>query len=144
MPKNRIGLQIDLEGVITSLEKAEVDVKDGIGNILKASKQVATDALIRDTVRSNFPAKGRYSTGQLVGSIDKDYEVKWQGYTGEISVGYDFKKSGLESIFLMYGTPRMKKAQKLYNDIYGSRIRQEIADIQQEALNKILERAVSS
>lgn len=143
MPKNKIGLQIDLEDMITSLEKAEVDVKDAIDAVQKASKKAVTDVLTRDTVKGNYPAKGRYSKGQLAKSIDKDYNVKWQGFTAEINVGYDFKKSGMESIMLMYGTPRMKKAQKLYNDIYGSRIRKEIAEIQQEALNKILERAVS-
>lgn len=144
MPKNKIGLEIDLESMISSLEKAEANVKDAIDAVQKASKKVVTDALVRDTVKGNFPAKGRYSTGQLAKSIDKDYDVKWQGFTAEVNVGYDFKKSGMESIMLMYGTPRMKKAQKLYNDIYGNGIRKEIAEVQQEALNKILERAVSS
>ena len=144
MAKNKIGLQIGLEEVITSLEKAEADVKGSVGNILEASKQVVTTSLVRDTVKSNFPARGKYSRGTLAKSIDKNYNVEWQGYTAGINVGYDFKKSGIESIVLMYGTPRMRKAQKLYNDIYGSKTKKEIAAIQQEALNKILERAVSS
>lgn len=143
MARNRIGLEIDLESMITALEKAGANVKDAVDAVQKASKKVVTDALVRDTVKGNFPAKGRYSTGRLAKSIDKDYSVKWQGYTAEVKVGYDFKKSGMESIMLMYGTPRMKKAQKLYNDIYGTRIHKEIAEIQQEALNKILERVVS-
>ena len=144
MARNRIGLEIDLESMITSLEKAGADVKSAVDEVEKASKKVVTDALVRDTVKANFPAKGKYSTGNLAKSIDKDYSVKWQGYTAEIKVGYDFSKSGMESIMLMYGTPRMKKAQKLYNDIYGTKVRKEIAEVQQEALNKILERAVSS
>ena len=144
MARNRIGLEIDLESMITGLEKAGANVKDSVNSVQKASKKVVTDCLVRDTIKSNFPAKGKYSTGCLVKSIDKDYSVKWQGYIAEVKVGYDFKKSGMESIMLMYGTPRMKKAQKLYNDIYGSRVRKEIEEIQQEALNKILERAVSN
>lgn len=144
MARNRIGLEIDLESMINSLEKAGSNVKSAVDEVEKASKKVVTDALVRDTVKANFPAKGKYSTGNLAKSIDKDYSVRWQGYTAEIKVGYDFSKSGIESIVLMYGTPRMKKAQKLYNDIYGTKVRKEIADVQQEALNKILERAVSS
>lgn len=144
MARNRIGLEIDLESMINSLEKVGANVKDAIEEVEKSSKKVVTDALVRDTVKANFPAKGKYSTGQIAKSIDKDYNVKWQGYTAEIKVGYDFKKSGIESIVLMYGTPRMKKAQKLYNDIYGSKVRKEIAEIQQETLNTILERVVSS
>ena len=141
MARNRIGLEIDLENMITSLERAGKNVKDSIDEVEKTSKKVVTDALVKDTVKGNFPAKGKYSTGELAKSIDKDYLVKWSGYVAEIKVGYKFS---LESIMLLYGTPRMKKATKLYNDIYGSKIRKEIAEIQQETLNKILERAVST
>lgn len=143
MAKNKIGLQVDMERMIKSFDKAGVEVKKGTENILKASKKVVTDALVRDSVKANYPAKGKYSTGRLAKSIDKDYSVKWAGLTAEVDVGYDFDKSGIESIVLMYGTPRMKKAQKLYNDIYGSKVKKEIAEIQQDTLNKILERTVS-
>lgn len=144
MGKNKIGLQIDMENMITRLEKAGADVKDATANVLRASKKVTTDALIRDTVKGNYPAKGAYSTGELAKSIDTDYNIQWKGYTAEVSVGYDFKKAGLVSVFMMYGTPRYMKVQKIYNDFYGSRIKKEIAEIQQEALNKILERMVGS
>ena len=144
MARNRISLQIDLEDMITSLERAGKDVKGAVDEVEKASKKVVTDALVRDTVKGNYPAKGKYSQGDLAKSIDKDYSVKWSGYTAEIKLGYDMKKSGLTSIMLLYGTPRMKKATKLYNDIYGSKIKKEVKEIQQETLNKILERVVSS
>lgn len=140
--KNKIGLQIDLESMISSLEKAGKDSKVAIESVLIASKQMVTDALVRDTVKSNFPAGGKYSVGAIAESIDKGCAVKWQGLTSEIPVGYDFDKVGVESIVLLYGTPRMKKAQKLYNDIYGSKIKKQIKEVQQETLNKILEGAV--
>lgn len=140
MGKNKIGLQIDMENMVSSLEAAETDVKDAITNVLKASKRVVTDTLVKDTVKANFPAKGKYSTGRLAKSIDTNYNVEWKGTVAEIKVGYDFKKDGLVSVFLMYGTPRHAKSQKIYNDFYGARIKKQLAQIQQEALNNILER----
>lgn len=140
MGKNKIGLQIDMENMVSSLEAAEADVKDAIANVLKASKRVVTDTLVKDTVKANFPAKGKYSTGRLAKSIDTNYNVEWKGTVAEIKVGYDFKKDGLVSVFLMYGTPRHAKSQKIYNDFYGARIKKQLAQIQQEALKNILER----
>lgn len=144
MAKNKIGLQFDgLEDIINRLEKAGGNAQEAVEESLKASKEYVTDALKRDTTKSNYPARGKYSTGELAKSIDADLRVKWSGNTAEIDVGYDFKKGGLTSVFLMYGTPKHAKVQKLYNDVYGSATKKKLAEIQQEALNKVLERTVN-
>lgn len=143
--KNKIGLQFDgLEDIINKLEKAGADSKEAVDESLKASKSYVTNALLRDTTNANLPAKGKYSTGDLAKSIDTDKTIKWSGLTAEVNVGYDFKKSGLTSIMILYGTPRMKKSQKLYNDIYGSATQKKLAEIQQETLNEIVERVVDN
>lgn len=142
MPKNRVTLQLDMEDMVESLEKAGADVREAAGVMLRESKKVVTDALVRDTAKENYPAQGKYSRGQLAASIDRDDSIVWDGYTAEVKIGYDFDKSGMESIMLLYGTPRMKKAAKLYNDIYGSKVRKQIAEIQQKKLDEILEKAV--
>ena len=145
MAKNKIGLQFDgLEDIIDKLEKAGADAKEAVDESLKASKNYVTSSLKRDTNNANLPAKGKYSTGELAESIDTDTSVKWNGLTAEVNIGYDFKKSGLTSIMVLYGTPKMKKSQKLYNDIYGSATTKKLAEIQQETLNDIVERTVSS
>lgn len=145
MARNRVTLQFDgMEQLIKNLEDAQIDVKDAVDSALKASKRVVTNNLVRDTVKANLPAGGKYSGGDLAKSIDKNYSVKWSGHIAELKVGYDFSKSGLTSIMVLYGTPRMKKSQKLYNDIYGTKTRKTLAEIQQETLNKMLERAVST
>ena len=63
--------------------------------------------------------------------------------TGEIKIGFDFSKSGLKSIFLMYGTPKMKPVSGLKSAIYGSKTQKEIAEIQEKVLsnhiNKVME-----
>lgn len=141
MPKNKIGLQIDgLEEMIMNLEAAEADIKAATESALKASKQVVNQQLTRDTTNANFPAGGKYATGALKESIDKDFNVKWEGTTASLKIGYDFKKSGMASIFLMYGTPKMPKVQKLYDDIYGSKTKRQIKAAQETAIKKVIDR----
>ena len=58
--------------------------------------------------------------------------------TASVKVCFDFSKSGLTSIFLMYGTPRMKPVSGLKNAIYGAKTQKELATIQEEALQKVI------
>lgn len=141
MARNKIGLQFSgLEEMIERLEAAEADIKTATEAALKASKQVVNQQLTRDTTNTNFPAGGKYATGALKKSIDKDFNVKWEGTTASLKIGYDFKKSGMASIFLMYGTPKMPKVQKLYDDIYGNRTKRQVAKVQEEAMEKVISR----
>ena len=141
MPKNKIGLQFKgFDELIGRLEAAEGDIKKATEAALKASKQVVNEGLNRDTTNANYPAGGKYATGALKRSIDKNFNVKWEGATASLKIGYDFKTSGMASIFLMYGTPKMSKVQKLYDDIYGTRTKRKIAQAQEEAMQKVIDR----
>lgn len=142
MARNRIGLQFSgIEEMIERLEAAEADIKTATEAALKASKQIVNEKLNRDTTNANFPAGGKYATGALKQSIDKDFNVKWEGTKASLKIGYDFQKSGMASIFLMYGTPKMPKVQKLYDDIYGARTKREIKKAQEKAMERVIERA---
>lgn len=141
MARNKIGLQFSgLEEMIERLEAADASIKTATEAALKASKQVVNEQLTRDTTNANFPARGKYATGALKKSIDKDFNVNWEGTTASLKIGYDFKKSGMASIFLMYGTPKMPKVQKLYDDIYGKRTKRKVAEAQEAAMQKIVDR----
>ena len=141
MARNKIGLQFNgVEEMIERLEAAEASIKTATEAALKASKQVVNEQLTRDTTNANFPARGKYATGALKKSIDKDFNVNWEGTTASLKIGYDFKKSGMASIFLMYGTPKMPKVQKLYDDIYGNRTKRKVAEAQEAAMQKIVDR----
>ena len=141
MARNKIGLQFSgLDEMIERLEAAEASIKAATEAALKSSKQVVNEGLTRDTTNANFPARGKYATGALKKSIDKDFNVNWEGTTASLKIGYDFKKSGMASIFLMYGTPKMPKVQKLYDDIYGNRTKRKVAEAQEAAMQKIVDR----
>ena len=143
MARNKIGLQFKgFEELLNKYETLGGDLNSATEAALKAGKQIVNVQLTRDTTNGNFPAGGKYATGALKRSIDKDFNVKWEGTTAVLKIGYDFKTSGTASIFLMYGTPKMPKVQKLYDDIYGTRTKKLVAQAQEEAMQKVIERVL--
>lgn len=139
MARNRIGLQVkELDYYMAKLDELGRGkaMQRGVEAALKASKQ-HVNPLIQKAMGS-LPAGGRYSTGATKQSIDEDMTVDWQGMTASIKVGFDFKKSGMTSIYLMYGTPKMPPVNGLKAAIYGSKTQKELAAIQEEALQKVI------
>lgn len=141
MARNRIGLQFD--GWTETMAKLDelggsTAMKRGVEAGLKASKEYVNPQL--EKAMSKLPAGGKYSTGLTKKSIDRDMSVEWEGMTGEIKVGFDFSKSGLTSIFLMYGTPRMDPVSGLKAAIYGAKTKKQIKELQAEAVNKVIKR----
>lgn len=138
MARSRIGLKIDgLDFYVAKLDEMGKRLDLVTEKALVASKKHVTRALIRDSVKPNYPREGKYSPNNNVAkSIDKDDSVFWEGSYAYVKVGYDFKKSGLTSIFLMYGVDRpdgvhIDPAKKIYNDIYGTKAQKEIKKIQE-------------
>ena len=134
--KNRIGLQFSgFEEMAARLDELQGDLQRTTEEALIKSKEVVTAKLLEATKKANYPAQGKYSTGRTRQSIDTTKNVTWQGTTAEIDVGFDLEKSGLTSIFLMYGTPRMAKVQAIYDAVYGSRVKAEIKRVQKETFD---------
>ena len=124
--KNKIGLQFDgFEEMIAKLDELQGDLKKTTEKALQASHDHITPKLHADM-------KKHRQTGDTEKSIADNAHVTWEGTTASVDVGFSIRSGGLPSIFLMYGTPRMKPDKKLYNDIYGSKTKKEIAEIQRE------------
>ncbi len=141
MARNRIGLQVKgFDEYMAKLDEVggTKAMKRGVESALIASKKYVNPLI--ESAMSKLPAGGRYSTGDTKKSIDEDMTVDWQGLTASIKVGFDFEKSGLTSIFLMYGTPKMPPVNGLKAAIYGSKSQKEIAAIQAEELDRVIER----
>lgn len=145
MARNRIGLQVKgFEEYMAKLDEigGSPTMKRGVESALKASKEYVTPKIKQAMAKSNLPASGRFSIGRAEDSIDTDMSVEWQGMSASVKVGFDFKESGMTSIFLMYGTPKMPPVAGLKNAIYGAKTQKEIANIQAEALNKVIKRVM--
>lgn len=143
MARNKIGLHF--EGYKEYMAKLDQlggsdALRRGVESALKASKQHVNPKIKAAVESPNLPAKGRYQTGETKSSIDNDFNVEWEGQTGGIKIGFDFKKSGMTSIFLMYGTPRMNPARGLKASVYGAATKKEIAKIQEDEILKVIHR----
>lgn len=130
--KSKFGVTFEgFDELMTQLDGLEGDLK-----------QVTTDCLevAHETVTPNVHGAMRkhHQTGATEKSIKDNSKVTWEGSTASIDVGFKISDGGLPSIFLMYGTPKMKKDTKLYNSIYGKKVRDEIAEKQQDILNKAI------
>lgn len=141
--KNSIGLEFEgLEELTEQLEKLNGELPKVAEKALVESKKIVTVELVKATTKKNLPAKGKYSTGATAESINKDMTVEWDGMTASIPVGYDLEKSGLTSIFLMYGTPRhkppMSRVPQMFDAIYGAKTKKEVKAKQKEIFEQAI------
>lgn len=132
MPK----FQVEFDGfdqMLAKLKRLEGDAKGVTEEALKETFRVVTK-------KAEAAIKLHRETGETEASLRQKPQIKWQGSVGTVHVGFDIKGGGLPSIFLMYGTPRMEKDQKLYNAFYGAATKREIHAAQEEIFFKEIRR----
>ena len=132
----KIEMQFDgFTDVIHQLEQLEVDVRETVTDALQEAGQFVTEQ-----ARAAIQPHGR--TGKTEASLRENPTVEWTGTEAAVNVGFDINNGGLPSIFLMYGTPRMKKDIKLYNAVYGAETKKKIEQIERDALDNAVEKAM--
>lgn len=89
---------------------------------------------------SNLPAGGKYSTGDTLDSLDENLTATWNGDIASLPVGFDMSKSGITSILLMHGTPKMRPVAGLKDALYGKKGKAAARKAQEEAMQKVIER----
>lgn len=117
------------------------DVKKASEDALKETHRIVTDKLLQVMVPSNMPSKnkpGQYWTGRTRDSIVMTPTITWDGTKASVDVGFDIDNSGLTSIFLMYGTPKMAPVPGLYDAIYGKTVQAEIVEAQREIVHNAI------
>lgn len=131
--KNRVSLSsTGFKEMIENLDKLQGDLEKTTERALLAGKAVVVHNLVSATHKANYPAGGKYSTGSTRHSINTDKHVNWQGTVASIGVGFDWDESGMTSIFLMYGTPKMPKVQAIYDAIYGNKVKSQVRKVQKD------------
>lgn len=122
----KFGLEFEgFDEMLNRLERLDGDVKPTTEKALKATHAHITPTLHRAMTKHK-------RTGDTEKSIVEQAKVKWSGGVASVEVGFDISNGGLPSIFLMYGTPKMKKDQNLYNAIFSKKTREEVKAIQEE------------
>lgn len=123
------------------LDEKGGDLKKAVNEALNESQKIVQQNLA--TGAGSYARKGGgmrgYATGKMYGTIINNPEVVWRGNIAEVGVGFDLsQRDGKHSIFVMHGTAKMDKDQKVYNAVMGSRTRKQIAKKQEEVMQKYL------
>lgn len=120
--------RIEFEGfdeVIAKLTQLDSDVKSVTEKALRETHKLIT----KKAETAIAPHK---ETGATSKSLKRNAEISWKGSEGSVETGFSIRQGGLASIFLMYGTPRMKKDQNLYNAFFGNKTKKEVVEIQEK------------
>ena len=106
---------------ISKLNKLEADVTQIATDALYAANDVVRDAAAVAIQKPNLPRQGRYSRkhGGSAESLRQEPIIDVKGTEVAAHVGFDLKKGGYPTLFLMYGTPKMAKVQALYDAFFG-------------------------
>lgn len=124
----KIGLHFKgFEDLMEDLDRLGGDLKKATTESLEKSHAYVTPNIKQAMSK-------HYRTGRTERTIETSGKVTWDSNVAAVDVGFDISGGGLASIFLMYGTPRMKKDAKLYNAIYGSATKKKLGEIQEEII----------
>lgn len=124
--------------ILKKLNKLEADTKSVVDEALTKTHEIVTEKAESAIANSNLPAGGKFSQGFTAESLEKTPKISWKGTEASVKVGFNIKKGGLASIFLMYGTPRMQKVQAVYDAFYSSQTEGEIINAQKEIFYEAL------
>lgn len=123
---NKTRIEFDgFEDVTARLNRLGGNVKQVTEKALKETHRVVT----QKAEKAIAPHK---LTGDTEKSLVRQAKIEWGGLVGSVKTGFDISKGGLAHIFLMYGTPRIKKDQNLYNAFFGKQTQKEIKELQED------------
>ena len=134
-------ISLDFKGfneVLKKLHELEADVKPIAEEALTKTHEIVTKKAEDAVKKPYLPAGGKYSTGATEESINRTPKITWSGTVAAVSVGYNIKKGGLPSIFMLYGSPRYMKVQAVYDAFYSDQTQGEYINAQKEIFYKAI------
>lgn len=136
MAKNKLRLDFKgFEEYAARLDELGGDLKATTEKALKESHAFVTPKIKAAMTKHN-------KSGDTSRAILDKSAVVWSGAVASIDVGFDIQNGGMPSIFLMYGTPRVKPDRDLYNAIYGNKTKKDIKELQQEIFSAAITKAM--
>ena len=122
---NKTRIEFDgFEELLERLKKVEGDIKGTTNKALKETHKIITEK----AEAAIIPHK---ETGATEKSLKREAKIEWSGTLASVETGFSISKGGLASIFLMYGTPRMKKDQAMYNAFWSKKTQDEVREKQE-------------
>lgn len=131
--KNKMGIEFEgFDEVISKMNTLNGNVKEITNKGLIETHKIITQKAGVAVQKNNLPAKGKYSTGQTAKALKKDANIQWNGAVGSVPVGFSISQGGLASIFMIYGTPRYMKNQKMYDTFWSKKTHDEVIEKQED------------
>ena len=131
--KNKMSIEFEgFDEVVTQINNLNGNLKAITNKGLQKTHEIITEKAEEATQKPNLPAKGKYSTGKTEKSLKTEAKVEWNGTVASVPVGFSISQGGLPSIFMIYGTPRYMKNQKMYNTFWSSKTHNEVIAAQEE------------
>ena len=118
--------------LLERLDEISGDIKPAVNECLEKVHGMITEEAAE-------AIKKYHLTGDTEKSLIDKPSVEWSGMQAEMNVGFKIRDGGLASIFLMYGTPKMKKDQQLYNAFRGSKMKKRIKEVQEVVIRRHLQ-----
>lgn len=142
MSKNKLTVDFsNFEEYARKIDRLNGDLRATVQKALEESRDLVNGQL-HEEMKKHIKPIGKYGTGMTDASIKDGAPVEWSGTEAVVDVGFDLSNGGLPSVFLMKGTPRMAKDQKLYNAIYGSNTRKKVHEIMERIFQEELQRVM--
>lgn len=145
MARTRFGIDfadcLDLGAMIDELAGGEA-VKRAVENALIETDKYVTAEVDKAVASSPYNFN---RTGKTKESIDRDTTVQWEGSQAYAKAGFNISDGGLPSIFLIYGTPKIKPDTNLKNAAKGTgKHKKKIEEIQQAEFNKVISEVMNN
>ena len=123
------------------IDKAGGDLKAAVDEALTESSSVFQNEVRHGAAAYAHGGRKGYATGEMYKAILPNQRPIWVGDSiAYIKGGYDLKKQGgFHSIFVMYGTPRYAKDQKVWASMKGNEVRTRIANMQKLIMQRHLD-----
>lgn len=132
---NRLSMQFDgFQTLIKELEQLNADTKAITDKALEKTFEIVTEKAEAAAQPANYPQKGKYSQGDALKSLKTTCKIYWHGTEAEVETGYSISKGGLQSIFMIYGTPKHMKVQAMYDAFFSEKTLKEVRNAQREIL----------
>ena len=129
----RMKLEIEgLDNFINRIQQLDGNIRQTTEKALRETHQIVTQKAEKAMSAGNLPAGGKYSHGDTLKALRRNAAIEWHGDVAEVPVGFELKQGGLTSIFLMYGTPRMRPARGLKDAFFGNATRKQVVEAQEQ------------
>lgn len=124
----KMQMQVEgLDALMERMKKLGADTRSAVNKALIETHKIVTD-------KAEAAIKPHRRTGATESSLRREAVPEWSGDVANIKVGFDIENGGLPSLFLMYGTARIKPDTTLHNAFFGKDTIKEIVEAQEKAI----------